>query len=462
MKRYLTLALLPLLAGCGVSRIVTVSPSYGSVAPYSTTVTALRPRTVTTTTTPSVYATSSDISLHLDLQAVGAAFAQSSTVQEFENLLNNSSYMLSNLDLNGDGYVDYLRVLETLDGRNHIFLIQAVLDTNVYQDVATIVAEMPTYGNPYVQVIGAPYIYGPKYIIEPVYITRPLIFDYLLRPSYMPWHSPWTWGHFPANYRRPAHIYVNHYQAYVDVYMRNHHYCHSFSYAVDYHYPAYERVINVYMRNDYGIQHPERSFTVRNANLPSSASAGVTRAANARDIREARAAVSSTTINSRSANGSSTAATPSRSASTSSTTATPSRSASTSSTAATPSRSASTSSTTATPSRSASTSSTTATPSRSASTSSSTATPSRSASVQNQTTVRSRVSSSGSSNTRIKTVTPSGSESTSNRAATSSTSGSRAASTSSSSSTSSRAASTSSSTSGSRASAVSGAPTSRR
>lgn len=35
--------------------------------------------------------------------------------------------MISNLDLNQDGYVDYLRVVETVEGNTHVFVIEAVL-----------------------------------------------------------------------------------------------------------------------------------------------------------------------------------------------------------------------------------------------------------------------------------------------------------------------------------------------
>lgn len=287
--RLCILVLLPLLlAGCGPTRIVTLSPATSRVGTYSTTVTI--PRTHTMTTTARVYAADSDISLNLDLQAVSAAFGQASTVEEFENLLNSSSYMISNLDLNEDGYVDYLRVLETVESNAHVFLIQAVLGANIYQDVATVVAEISNASNAYVQIIGAPFIYGPQYIVEPVYIAVPPIFAHLHRPAYRPWRSPWDWNRFPPHYRHPAPIFVSHYHAYVDTYMRNHRYCHSVTYIYTCHYPDYYRVSASYMRNDFGRAHPDRDFAVRTANVPASSIARPTKAQgevfNARDIRE--------------------------------------------------------------------------------------------------------------------------------------------------------------------------------
>lgn len=115
MRRCLILlAVLPMLAGCYATRIVTVSPYSSNSGSYYTTVRTPGTRTVSSSTR--VVAMDKDISLYLDLQAVGAAFAQSSTVEEFEYLLNDASYMLSNLDLNGDGYhfPDYNRVSRDL------------------------------------------------------------------------------------------------------------------------------------------------------------------------------------------------------------------------------------------------------------------------------------------------------------------------------------------------------------
>lgn len=492
MKRSLTLlAILPMiLSACGLTRIVTVSPDYGSRTTYSTVVTV--PRTHTTTTTTRVYAADNDISLYLDLQAVGAAFAQSNTVQEFESLLNNASYMLSNLDLNGDGYVDYLRVLETLEGRTHVFLIQAVLGHNIYQDVATLVAELPSIQTACVQIIGSPYLYGPSYIIQPVYYTRPLIYTHLMRVGYTVWRSPWHWDYFPTYYRHPAPILLSHYHAYIDTFMTNHRYCHRFDYARTCHYPDYDRVSRPNQRNDYGSQHPERAFNVRNETLvatPSAQSSG--RALNARDIREQLdASTVKSTSQSRQSAGTSTArgasissSGPARNASTvngtsstSTTTATPARSSSTSSSTAT-SRSAAASGSSTTTSRSAATSgsgstarsaASSSTTSRSAATSGSTST-SRSASTAKQpeagqTTVRSRVSNSGSTNTRTTSVSESGQKSTVRRGSTSSTATSRssAASTSSSSSRSTGTTATRSSSTGSSATRSSSASSSSR
>ena len=403
MKLRLTLIALAALlcTSCYPTRIVTVSSPVDNIPQYRTVVTV--PKTHVSTTTTQVYAANPDISLYLDLQAVAAAFAQSSTVKDFEMLLNNSSYMISNLDLNEDGYVDYLRVMSAMQGYNHVFVIQAVLAPDIYQDVATIVAEVPSYGNYYVEVIGSPYIYGPNYVVRPVYYTRPVIFSHLCRYDYRPWMSPWCWNHFPSHYRHPAPVVLNHYHAYISTYMRNHRYCHEVHYYSHCHYPDYVRLCSRYNRNDYGRQHPERSFTVRNANVAVHNSAldrggNARTSANAYDVRMAYDATKTTSTS----------------------TTRPSSSASTTR----PSSSTSSSSSTR-PSSSASTTR----PSSSASTTSS------------------RVKTSGSSSTRTSTTSSSGSQTTVRRGSTTSTSTTRSTGSSSSRSTSSTTRSTGSTSS---------------
>ena len=66
---------------------------------YVTTVTTPAPK-VTTVTTFTVTNYNTDLCFSLDLNAVAAAFAESNSVREFEQILNSSRYMINNLDLN--------------------------------------------------------------------------------------------------------------------------------------------------------------------------------------------------------------------------------------------------------------------------------------------------------------------------------------------------------------------------
>ena len=136
-------------------------------------------RQVVTTTRANSY----DISDNLDLDAVSSIFGDSKDLEDFEYRLNDPDNRISNLDLNGDGYIDYLRVIENSSDRNSLIVIQAVLDKDIYQDVATIEVERVSNGNPRIQIVGDAYIYGSNYIIEPVFVRTPLIFLFLLGAS---------------------------------------------------------------------------------------------------------------------------------------------------------------------------------------------------------------------------------------------------------------------------------------
>ena len=101
----------------------------------------LVPNSMMADETVTVTATNSDIFENLDLKMVATLFGQAKDLAAFEQMLNTPDSAFSNLDLNGDGDVDYLRVVETADQNRHLIVIQAVLAKAVYQDVASIFVE---------------------------------------------------------------------------------------------------------------------------------------------------------------------------------------------------------------------------------------------------------------------------------------------------------------------------------
>ena len=252
------------LTGCW-TRIYTVAPTPEPVAPvktvYTTQVTTPAPK-VTTTTTVTVTSFNNDLSFYLDLNAVAAAFAESRSVQEFEQILNSPRYMINNLDLNRDGWIDYLRVLETRQGHKHVFLIQACLAPSMFQDVATLVSEWFA-DRLYVEVIGDRYLYGYNYVVCPVFVKRPPMWDVFGRPTYNPWVSPYHYGYLPSYYTKPKPIYLSHYQAYVNTYMTNHHYCHHCDHPQQPYWSGYSSLTQPNARQDYRDAHPNDSFEQR-------------------------------------------------------------------------------------------------------------------------------------------------------------------------------------------------------
>ena len=214
--------------------------------------------------TVTVTATNADISEDLDLKTVATLFGQAKDLEQFEQMLNNPDSAFSNLDLNGDGNVDYLRVIETADQDRHLVVIQAVLAKDIYQDVASIFVEKdPESESVTVQVIGDEYIYGADYIIEPVYIYRPMIYDWFWGPSWVCWHSPFYWDYWPT-WWHPYHCIAHH--LYWDHIYWHHHYHPICTYRTGHHYhPHYAPMRERVSRTDYATRHPERSFATRNA-----------------------------------------------------------------------------------------------------------------------------------------------------------------------------------------------------
>ena len=327
MKKIALFALVAVcLTSCWTARICTVVPSTEIFVPektvYSTQVTTPSPKTtVVTTVTVTNYNT--DMCFYLDLNAVAAAFAEANSIREFEQILNSSRYMINNLDLNRDGWVDYLRVIETYKGYYHALLIQSCLAPGVFQDVATLVAEWRA-DRLYVEVIGDAYLYGYNYIVRPVFIKRPPMWDVYGRSNYACWSSPYYYGAWPSYYTQPKPVYLNHYQAYVNTYMTNHHYCHHCDYPTTPYYSGYTSMTQPHHRNDYYKQHPDQGFEQRvtrtigasNTNGVSVRNAGQLRNVVAKEVEKKEETKSTSTSSTTSTRSSNTTATSTKTTST--------------------------------------------------------------------------------------------------------------------------------------------------
>ncbi|NBL64219.1 hypothetical protein GV828_03275 [Flavobacterium sp. NST-5] len=211
-----------------------------------------------------VTANSTDISDNLDLRAVASIFGDSRDLADFEQRLNDPKMQISNLDLNGDNRVDYLRVIEATENGLHLIIIQSVLERDVFQDVATIEVERDRNNNVQVQVVGDVFMYGNNYIYEPVYVTRPAIFNIFWTNYYRPYVSPWYWDYYPTyyyawnpypifRYRRNVHVHIN---------VHNH-----YNY-VDVRRSTRAVALHQTRRSDgYAVRNPQRSFVNRNTNV---------------------------------------------------------------------------------------------------------------------------------------------------------------------------------------------------
>jgi hypothetical protein len=210
-----------------------------------------------------VNATSSEISDNLDLRAVASIFGDSENLEDFEKRLNDPKLQISNLDLNNDNEVDYLRVIESVEGNTHLIIVQSVLERDVFQDVATIEVERDRNNRVQIQVVGDVYMYGNNYIYEPVYVHTPIIYNYFWVANYQPYRSNWYWGYYPTYYYAWTPFPIFRYRTNVGHCINTHHH---------YNYVNFRRSQVAYnmhrgrRSNGYETQHPNRSFSNRNAN----------------------------------------------------------------------------------------------------------------------------------------------------------------------------------------------------
>jgi hypothetical protein len=172
---------------------------------------------------------------NFSLQGALAMFQKASSPEDFEKLLNAEDNHVNNLDLNGDGDIDYIRVIDNGDKEAHAFVLQAVISDKESQDIAVIELEKTGDTTAVLQIIGDEDIYGEQVIVEPgdgeddgafidnsidndiahgpnagsFYYNPRVIINVWLWPSvrfvyapiYRPWISPWRWRHYPGWWR---------------------------------------------------------------------------------------------------------------------------------------------------------------------------------------------------------------------------------------------------------------------
>lgn len=211
-----------------------------------------------------IYAKNGEISDNLDLKAVASVFGESSNLQDFERRLNDPRLQLSNLDLNDDNQVDYLRVIESVENRTHVIVIQAVLGRDLFQDVATIDVEKDRYNNVSIQVVGDVFMYGPNYIYEPIYYSTPAIYASFWIGNYRPYYSSWNWNYYPSYYYAwnpyPVYRYRSNINHCINVHNSYRYVSYRSSYRAQHIYAS--RRHNAYERN-----YPNYSFSRRNAEI---------------------------------------------------------------------------------------------------------------------------------------------------------------------------------------------------
>ena len=183
---------------------------------------------------------------NFSLQGALEMFKQSSSIEEFEKLINTENKNVNNLDLNGDGEIDYIKVIDKSEKDAHAFVLQVAVSETENQDIAVIELEKTGDTTAVLQIVGDEDIYGQQKIVEAsdegdemdnatedkangpsanYNVSNRIIVNvffwpcvrFVYRPAYVPWVSPWRWRYYP-NYWRPWHPFawqVFHPRAYV-------------------------------------------------------------------------------------------------------------------------------------------------------------------------------------------------------------------------------------------------------
>ncbi|MFT3823874.1 MAG: hypothetical protein QM731_08130 [Chitinophagaceae bacterium] len=171
-------------------------------------------------------------------------FKKAASPEQFEKLLNSEDNKVNNLDLNGDGQIDYIRVIDKKENDVHVLVLQAVVSDKENQDIAVIELEKTGNENAVLQIVGDEDIFGEETIVEPDgenssamlesadYLaahgpnstientTTGIIVNvwawpcvrFVYAPAYTVWASPFTWIHRPIWWRpwRPLAWHVYH------------------------------------------------------------------------------------------------------------------------------------------------------------------------------------------------------------------------------------------------------------
>jgi hypothetical protein len=161
---------------------------------------------------------------NFSLQGALGIFKESESLEDFEKKLNSKDNAVNNLDLNGDGKIDYVRVIDNTKDNAHAIVIQVPVSKSEAQDVAVIEIEKDGDQSAIVQIVGDEDLYGETTIVEPAENVepadkgntnrgpsayspgRPGIYvnvwfwpcvRFMYAPAYVVWVSPWYYDYYP-------------------------------------------------------------------------------------------------------------------------------------------------------------------------------------------------------------------------------------------------------------------------
>ena len=142
---------------------------------------------------------------NLDLPRVGNLLERSDSPQQFESYLNSNDG-INNLDLNGDGYADYISVREYQDrGDNERGLsLFTRYGPGLIQEVATIIFQRDNYRSPGARILltGNEQLYGDNRYYESNWTDRSIgLVSALFTDHNNYYTSPYYYDNYPPNYQ---------------------------------------------------------------------------------------------------------------------------------------------------------------------------------------------------------------------------------------------------------------------
>ena len=234
---------------------------------------------------------------NFSLEGALEMFKKAESPEQFEKMINTEDNKVNNLDLNGDGDIDYIKVIDKAEGDAHAFILQAAVSDSESQDIAVIELEKTGGNNAAVQIVGDEDIYGEQVIVEPagenartttsaqartrsVATTNVVVNVWawpvvrrVYAPGYVVWVSPWGWRARPVWWHpwRPVHYRVFYpYRApYHRHYVVVHH--HRVVHAHRIYTPVRTTSVTVHTRHRASVDHyragrTTRSNTITNGN----------------------------------------------------------------------------------------------------------------------------------------------------------------------------------------------------
>jgi hypothetical protein len=141
---------------------------------------------------------------NLDLQRVGNVLQRSKSPDEFERYLNEPGG-INNLDLNGDGYVDYISVDEypNYDDYGRGLSLYTRFGPDQVQEIGTVVFYRDDLNAPGARILitGNDQIYGDNHYYETNWLDRGIaIASMLFSPHTTYYHSPYYYDYYPSDY----------------------------------------------------------------------------------------------------------------------------------------------------------------------------------------------------------------------------------------------------------------------